>query len=232
MTKVLILQFGEMDVTFTSNILQLPKPVLPNTMLSVRLVKGFTTGVPFDKLESDQKKNSAYVTEHIGKTLLTPNTTATKTITRDTEVAGEMRPTIFGKINVPTKNKERIFQKSGQMGMITFELGERSEGVGIQRLPTTTSLKDALEITAALGTSTMGVVPTRKGWAIRAANADIPNVKAKINPDLARVTGEALMNATEQDGGMKFTIHDIPQTYNALNTVSYTHLTLPTILLV
>ena len=29
------------------------------------------------------------------------------------------------------------------------------------------------------------------------------------------------MNATEQDGGMKFTIHDIPQTYNALNTVQF-----------
>ena len=68
MTKVLVLQFGEKDVTFTNNILQFPKPVLPHTILSVRLIKGFTTGVPFDKLESDQNIFANYVTDHIGET--------------------------------------------------------------------------------------------------------------------------------------------------------------------
>ena len=82
-------------------------------------------------------------------------------------------------------------------------------------------MKDALDITAALGDNSLGVVPTRKGWAIRAVEADIPNVKARINPDLARATGEELMHATEKDGGMNFTIHDIPQTYNSLTTVQF-----------
>ena len=55
MTKVLIFQFGTEDVIFSNSILRFTKPVLPHTVLSVRVVKGFTTGVPFDKLENDQK---------------------------------------------------------------------------------------------------------------------------------------------------------------------------------
>ena len=49
--------------------------------------------------------------DNIGKTLLTPNTIAVKAMTRDTEVAGEMRPTIFGKVTIPTKNGT-VFSRS------------------------------------------------------------------------------------------------------------------------
>ena len=179
---------------------ELPEPTY--VPMSFRAIKSEANSKVYANLEKEANFASL-VHQTIKKEWLEPKHKPTYTFTRDVTYGGAETEMKAGIIHVMQEKYQEVMTKSGINGteILRFGYDDTTRVVNLHRnLP----LNDALLLTKKLGAPARGIVhnKTTDHLQIRMVNDDEveTQVKALIDPELARVVGDQLMKATDEEG--------------------------------
>ena len=87
--------------------------------------------------------------------------------------------------------KQRIMALSGKYGMVIHPMG-LDDALHAVPCQATATLEEANQIASSLKTQSYGVVPSKRGWAVRILKSKVAELTSRINPERAQELGASM----------------------------------------
>ena len=198
--RVLMVQLGKEDVSHKPNYARVARPVQAFATTSISVYKNMTGAQTFPSITTP-KGYKEHCMSHIGKDVLYCANAPVKTIHKtDMLWQDQVQEVQMGWAHIITAKLTCALRKSGKNGTFINDLQGRREGKYFEiKLPRNLTLAEALAISDKLGSTSLGIVTTAGGFALRVLIEDELKAKAMIDPAFAQAVGPVLMNTATTD---------------------------------
>ncbi len=181
-----------------------------STEVSVQLVKPMADKGNYEKIFKKPRDNyPIWASALIGKASIEERTKPFYTSCKDIDFHGDnySEGKILGVVRVPIENLDSVMRLSGTQGSVIHPMEKRND-TSLVNLPSECSLADAVRKSNNLKHLSLGVVPTRNGFAIRTLTTALAETTKLLDPERAVNLGEALTISSNRT----FILTNLPRT--------------------